>query len=125
MTSIRSSKSVSRWGIALVSVSLFLVTAGAGLLETAKVPPPELALTLIPLSPVTDQGVIDVRAAVRNCGSAAGTFEVSFYGCGEVRTVIAPREGRSAAGQRKRSSLPVADNEAGWRTPIPCELWSH
>jgi hypothetical protein len=79
MTIRISSKSALIRGLALLAVSLFLVNAGSLLLDAAELPPPALSLTLIPPSPVTDQVALDIRAAVRNSSSAAGTFELSFY----------------------------------------------
>ena len=40
---------------------------------------PEVSLTLIPPSPVTDQIILDIRAGVRNDGKGIKTFKVFFY----------------------------------------------
>ncbi|MBI2929339.1 MAG: DUF4434 domain-containing protein [Verrucomicrobia bacterium] len=41
--------------------------------------PPDISLTLIPPSPVTDQITLDVRAALRNRGTNAKTFDAAIY----------------------------------------------
>lgn len=40
---------------------------------------PEVSLTLIPPSPVTDQIILDIRAGVRNEGHSPKSFQTSFY----------------------------------------------
>ena len=40
---------------------------------------PEVSLTLIPPSPVTDQIILDIRAGVRNDGKGMKNFKVLFY----------------------------------------------
>jgi hypothetical protein len=45
----------------------------------ATTPKPEISLTLIPPSPVTDQITLDIRGAVRNNSDKAKTFDVSVY----------------------------------------------
>ena len=52
--------------------------ASAGELSAPK-PKPEISLTLIPPSPVTDRITLDIRGAVRNNGSVASQFSVSVY----------------------------------------------
>ncbi len=61
------------------------VLAGLALLGAAHAAPaqskpkPEISLTLVPPSPVTDQIVLDIRGAVRNAGATPRRFEVAVY----------------------------------------------
>jgi hypothetical protein len=64
-------------GVLLAGVAATLDSVAAPAAE----PPakPSMSLTLIPPSPVADQIVLDIRAAVRNDENAAKTYDVSFY----------------------------------------------
>jgi hypothetical protein len=83
----------------------FSLAAAAAVVDAAEAPP--LSLTLIPPSPVTDQILLDLRAAVRNKSDGPQTFNVAFYLDEEKPNSLLHREkldvpGRSAAGARFR-----------------------
>ena len=67
--------------IKIIFLSFFLVTYN-GLLAQNNVEikaKPEVSLTLIPPSPVTDQIILDIRAGVRNEGHSPKSFQAAFY----------------------------------------------
>ncbi len=61
-----------------VMLGLSVLTARA---QDSSIPAakPEIDLTLIPPSPVTDQVVLDIRVAVRNEGQAAAESDIAIY----------------------------------------------
>ncbi|HSW46759.1 MAG TPA: DUF4434 domain-containing protein [Phycisphaerae bacterium] len=71
MRSVQTATVVALTGVLLVSGSVL----GAEAAGTR----PEISLTLVPPSPVTDQIVLDIRGAVWNVADSAKTCEVSFF----------------------------------------------
>jgi len=117
---------------------VLLLAALAADAATNKADFPQLALTLIPPSPVTDQITLDIRGAVRNLGAQSRSFTVAVYldeekptaRLHEEQLVVAPGDARGIAfrwparGQAGRHRLLLAARSAGqaFRNEQPLEI---
>jgi hypothetical protein len=63
----------------VAAIGLMLITGNLFAQHVVSLAKPQISLTLIPPSPVTDQVTLDVRAGLWNHGARAKTLSVGFY----------------------------------------------